>query len=189
MRRRSTPHVQQVCACSTAVEGSGPTRLEQSTLSPDGVTVGVLHTGRSYADDLLPDGIVYHYPRTTVPGRDAQEVGATKAAKDLALPVFVVVQPDSTSRRVVHLGWVEDWDDGSELFSIAFGGAPPPSMPSATEEDDLPFELERATAPAKKVSVTSRPAPQEAETRPAKRVPAQPSGGGGIRTLDPPNDG
>ena len=57
-------------------------KARTSTLSSDGVTVGVLHTGRSYADDLLPDGIVYHYPHTTVPGRDAQEVGATKAAKN-----------------------------------------------------------------------------------------------------------
>src|SRR5436853_358852 len=56
-------------------------KARTSTLAPEGVTVGVLHTGRSYADDLLPDGIVYHYPRTTVPGRDAQEVNATKAAK------------------------------------------------------------------------------------------------------------
>jgi hypothetical protein len=58
-----------------------------SSLSPDGVTVGELHTGRSYADDLLPDGIVYHYPHTSVPGRDAQEVSATKAARDLSLPL------------------------------------------------------------------------------------------------------
>ena len=86
-----------------------------------------------------------------------RKVGATKAAKELALPVFVVVQPDSTSRRVVHLGWVEDWDDRSELFSIAFADAPPPPMPAATEEDDLPFQLERATAPSRKVSATSRP--------------------------------
>src|SRR4051794_14381646 len=52
-------------------------------LASHGVTVGVLHTGRSYADDLLPDGIVYHYPRTSVPGRDEQEVRATKAAREL----------------------------------------------------------------------------------------------------------
>src|ERR1044071_1475066 len=71
-------------------------KARTSSLAEDGVTVGVLHTGRSYADDLLPDGIVYHFPRTSVPGRDAREVGATKAAKALALPLFVVVQPDST---------------------------------------------------------------------------------------------
>ena len=63
------------------------------------MTVGVLHTGRSYPDDLMPDGIVYHYPRTKRPGQDAQEVSATKAAMELGLPVFVIVQPDSSSRR------------------------------------------------------------------------------------------
>lgn len=148
-------------------------KARTSTLSSDGVTVGVLHTGRSYADDLLPDGIVYHYPHTTVPGRDAQEVGATKAAKELALPVFVVVQPDSTSRRVVHLGWVEDWDDRSELFSIAFADAPPPPMPAATEEDDLPFQLERATAPSRKVSATSRPGQHRFSFRVFRRYRAE----------------
>jgi hypothetical protein len=39
-------------------------KAKTSALMPDGVTVGVLHTGRSYADDLLPEGIVYHYPHT-----------------------------------------------------------------------------------------------------------------------------
>jgi hypothetical protein len=133
----------------------------------------VLHTGRSYADDLLPDGIVYHYPRTTVPGRDAQEVGATKAAKELALPLFVVVQPDTSSRRVVHLGWVEDWDDRSELFSIAFSEEPPSSMPAAAEEDDLPFQLEREPAEGKKVSVKSRPGQHRFSFRVFRRYGAQ----------------
>lgn len=125
-------------------------------LSPDGVTVGVLHTGRSYADDLLPDGIVYHYPRTTVPGRDAQGVAATKAAKQLGLPLFVVVQPDSTSRRRVHLAWIEDWDDASELFLISFGEAPP-SLQTGSLEDDAPFHLERPPGAGKKAMGTVRP--------------------------------
>lgn len=132
-------------------------KARTSTLAAEGVTVGVLHTGRSYADDLLPDGIVYHYPRTTVPGRDAQEVSATKASKDLGLPLFVVVQPDSSSRRVVHLGWVEDWDDAAELFLITFGESPPPKSPAVQDQGDLPFELERSTGRGKKVPVASRP--------------------------------
>jgi len=33
-----------------------------------GVTVGVLHTGRHYPEDLAPDGIVYHYPVTRQAG-------------------------------------------------------------------------------------------------------------------------
>jgi hypothetical protein len=131
-------------------------KARTARLAPDGVTVGVLHTGRSYADDLLPDGIVYHYPRTSVPGRDAQEVGATKAAKELSLPVFVVVQPDASSRRVVHLGWVEDWDDAAELFLITFGHEPPQPM-GTQQEDDVPFELERSAGSGRKVPVAARP--------------------------------
>jgi putative restriction endonuclease len=115
-------------------------KARTAALAPAGVTVGVLHTGRSYADDLLQDGIVYHYPRTTVRGRDVQEVDATKAAKTLGLPVFVVVQPDSSSRRVVHLGWVEDWDDESELFLITFGETRPAEPPRVDEKDEIPFE-------------------------------------------------
>src|SRR5215208_7656526 len=39
-----------------------------------GVTVALLHTGSSYADDLSDDGVIYHYPRTKVPGRDLAEI-------------------------------------------------------------------------------------------------------------------
>ena len=132
-------------------------KARTSVLAADGVTVGVLHTGRSYADDLSGDGIVYHYPRTTVPGRDAQEVAATKAANVLGLPVFVVVQPDSTSRRVVHLGWVEDWDDAGELFLITFAASQPPPPASVEEEDDLPFLLEREAGSGRRTTAPTRP--------------------------------
>jgi hypothetical protein len=148
-------------------------KARTSALSADGVTVGVLHTGRSYADDLLADGIVYHYPRTTLPGRDAQEVGATKAASRLALPLFVVVQPNRSSRRVVHLGWVEDWDDTAELFLITFGAAQPAPPPTADEEDDVPFQLERLIGPGKKIPVSSRPGQHRFSFRVFRRYGAQ----------------
>ena len=72
------------------------------------VAVGLLHTGRHYADDLSPTGIVYHYPRTNRgAGRDASEIEATKQAAELVLPVFVVTpSPKSAQSRDVHLGWV-----------------------------------------------------------------------------------
>ena len=39
-----------------------------------GITVGVLHTGITYADDLWEDGILYHYPHTHRPSaRDRAE--------------------------------------------------------------------------------------------------------------------
>jgi len=130
-------------------------KARTAELAADGVTVGVLHTGRTYADDLLDDGIVYHYPVTRAPGRDAQEVNATKAAKELGLPLFVVVQPDGSSRRLVHLSWVEDWDDPSGLFLIAFGEGPPSRDKYSGTEDDHPFELERSGGDDRRKGVRS----------------------------------
>jgi hypothetical protein len=148
-------------------------KARTSGLAADGVTVGVLHTGRSYADDLLPDGIVYHYPRTSVAGRDAQEVSATKAAKALGLPIFVIVQPDSSSRRVFHLGWVEDWDDRAELFLITFGAVPPPPLPAVPDEDEIPFELGRSGETRKKTLQVSRPGQHRFSFRVFRRYRAE----------------
>jgi len=58
-------------------------KARTSSLTEDGtgVTVGLLHTGSSYADDLSDDGVLYHYPSTNRPrGRDLAEIEATKAA-------------------------------------------------------------------------------------------------------------
>jgi hypothetical protein len=89
--------------------------------SPAGVTVGLLHTGSAYADDLHEDGVIYHYPQTSVPGRDQAEVDATKAAMRLRLPVFVVSYPyRKAPTRRVHLGWVEDSDDSGRRFLVSF---------------------------------------------------------------------
>jgi hypothetical protein len=40
-------------------------------IAPAGVTVALLHTGCSYADDLSADGVVYHYPKTGRPSGPA----------------------------------------------------------------------------------------------------------------------
>ena len=106
----------------------------------EGVTVGLLHTGSSYADDLADDCILYHYPSTNRPvGRDASEVEATKNAHRLGLPLFVITYPSPSSRfRDVHLGWVEEWDDRSRLFLISFGDEAPQET---TAPDDQPFLL------------------------------------------------
>lgn len=109
----------------------------RSYVSP-GVTVGVLHTGRHYADELSPEGIVYHYPRTNSPHRDAAEVEATKNACSLSVPVFVVVKRGPNRR--VHLGWVMDWNDAAAEFWIQFGDEKPVSSFPATENDVGAFE-------------------------------------------------
>ena len=74
-----------------------------SETGPDGVTVGILHTGRHYEDDLSEDGVIYHYPKTSRPSaRDAAEVQATKnAMKDHQLPVFVVLPGKASKSSTV----------------------------------------------------------------------------------------
>ena len=108
------------------------------SLAAAGVAVGVLHTGRHYADDRDSSGIVYHYPRTQRPAsRDSGEISALKEAEALGLPVFVVSNTRGGSRRQVELGWVVGHDDAAEVVLILFGDArpavstdrPPPAAP------------------------------------------------------------
>ncbi len=115
-------------------------KIRTANLTPDriGVAVGLLHTGSSYADDLAEDGVVYHYPSTLRPGRDAVEVAATKAARVHRLPVFVITYPSpEAATRNVHLGWIQDWEDATRLFLVAFSEEQPPPRPvtGAPEED------------------------------------------------------
>ncbi len=86
--------------------------------------------------------MIYHYPETNRGGvRDANEVQATKNAKRLGLPVFVILPGTrNKSQRHVKLGWVEDWDDEGKLFLISFGEDRPQDIP--VEEPDSPFQLD-----------------------------------------------
>jgi|TARA_Y100000031_G_scaffold96805_1_gene106245 hypothetical protein len=115
-----------------------------SNLSSDGVgiTVGILHTGRHYPDDLSEEGMIYHYPDTNRGGmRDANEVQATKNTKQFNLPLFVILPgTKNQSKRHLKLGWVENWDDDGKLFLISFG-EDQPQAPSVQEPDE-PFNLE-----------------------------------------------
>ncbi len=117
-------------------------KRETMNADPDGVTVSVLHKGTIYPDDLSQDVLVYHYPATERGGtRDESEVEATKAAKRLRLPVFVVTLPSPTSPlRDVAVGWVEDWDDQAKQFLILIGAQPPPH-PASHPGEEPPFEL------------------------------------------------
>jgi hypothetical protein len=108
----------------------------------DGVAVGILHTGRHYADDLSEDGVIYHYPKTArPPARDAAEVQATKNAMIHKLPVFVVLPGKrSKARRSLRLGWISDFDDENAQFLILFDGEKPPLYQPA-EAANEPFQL------------------------------------------------
>jgi putative restriction endonuclease len=105
-----------------------------------GITVGLLHTGKHYADDLSADGVLYHYPRTLRPGQDRADIAATKTAAQLNLSVFVVTCGKPASTRNVYKGWVEGWDDDAELFLVTFAEDPPP-LPVG-DDGNSPFVLE-----------------------------------------------
>ena len=118
------------------------THTASAETGPDGVTVGILHTGRHYPDDLSDDGVTYHYPKTSRPAaRDSGEIQATKNAMIHHLPIFVVL-PGKTSeaRRSLKLGWVCDFDDEKRQFLILFGDEKPPPYAPA-EAPNAPFQL------------------------------------------------
>lgn len=128
-------------------------------IAPDGstVAVGLLHTGRHYADDLSPTGIFYHYPRTQRgAGRDTSEVDATKRAGELVLPVFVVTPSRGVAdRRDVHLGWVEECNDSFELFLVTFSDEIPPIAEETGAA--VPFKLLDDDVATRRVEVAARP--------------------------------
>lgn len=116
-------------------------RTAHLTDSGTGVTVGLLHTGRHYADDFDESGVLYHYPETgRPPGRDQAEVEATKTAANSKLPVFVITSP-SHQWRDVYLGWIQGWDDEARVFLVAFQVSPPAQLITETAEDETPFSL------------------------------------------------
>ena len=112
--------------------------------NPTGITVGVLHTGRVYADDLSEDGVTYHYPKTVRKGRDVPEVEATKTCGELGLPLFVVITPPvNPQRRNVRLGWVQEYDDEHSRLYIVFSDIDQSPLPLVIEEgDSIPFVLQ-----------------------------------------------
>jgi hypothetical protein len=109
--------------------------------STNGVTVGLLHTGSTYADDLSEDSAIYHYPQTEQGGRDEAEIAATKAAATLVLPVFFVSysRPRAPTRDV-KLAWVQIWDDHRKWFYVRFSEHPP-SEPPPSGEPGTPFAV------------------------------------------------
>lgn len=83
-----------------------------------GVTVSILHTGRHYDDEMGPQELLYHYPKTDrPPSMDQGEIQATKNAGLLGLPIFVISSEGKLRR--VRIGFVEDWDDTAEIFLIS----------------------------------------------------------------------
>jgi putative restriction endonuclease len=149
-------------------------RTSSLTDSGTGVTVGLLHTGTAYADELSGTDVLYHYPSTNRPaGRDLSEVDATKSAGRLGLPIFVITHSSlSSGKRDVYLEWVEDWDDSSKLFLITFGAVQPPQSFIEPEKEE-PFELVEKGKKTSIKQVQTRPGQQRFKFRVLKRYGPQ----------------
>ena len=87
--------------------------------APDGIAMGILHTGRHYDDDVDESGILYHYPSTLRPtSRDDGEIQSLKNAKVHNLPIFVI--QDIKGRKKVNLAWLSDFDDSLKICLLTF---------------------------------------------------------------------
>ncbi|WP_411129886.1 HNH endonuclease [Streptomyces sp. x-19] len=124
-------------------------------IHPDGVAIGLKHTGQHYPDDLDDDGVIYHYPVTRQPGRDKGEVDGTKAAAQLKLPVFVITEHGDL--RGVQLAWVEGWEDESSIFYVRFGDTPPARVIDRDRSEETPFSLQGNRRRRRSGTVTARP--------------------------------
>jgi putative restriction endonuclease len=116
-------------------------RTQGLTTNGCGVTVSVLHTGRSYPDDLSEASLLYHYPSTNRPrGRDVAEIEATKNAARLGLPILALIPSSVPDTHKIRRGWVKSWDDESRTFLIVFDLAAQPPLGDETDGDSEPFE-------------------------------------------------
>lgn len=124
-----------------------------------GITMGVLHTGAHYPDEIGDDDVIYHYPTTgRGPGRDESEIVATKAAAALKLPIFVIAKPTPRSSvRIVRLAWVEGWEERSRIFLISFGDSRPEHLLTEDHSDDQPFSLTGNRSRSSQRNVRERP--------------------------------
>ncbi|MCA1704025.1 MAG: HNH endonuclease [Actinobacteria bacterium] len=76
------------------------------------------------------------------------------------MPLFVISHHiRNASQRQVHLGWVEGWDDNSEMFLITFTEAAPAELLDADHSDEHEFRL---------TGNRSRRAPRNVRVRPGQ---------------------
>lgn len=116
-----------------------------ASLSGDeyGITISVLHTGKSYPDDVGENSIIYHYPQTDRSGTtDQNEIKATKNAKKFNVPIFIITHSKQNDKlRDVRLGYVIDWNDANKTFLIEFSHAGEMQAVLSPAIDDQPFDL------------------------------------------------
>jgi putative restriction endonuclease len=108
-----------------------------------GITISVLHTGKSYPDDVGDDSIIYHYPKTDRPGTtDLNEINATKNAKKFNVPIFIITHAKKNDKlRDVRFGYVIEWNDANKTFLIEFSQTGELQVVLTPAIDEQPFEL------------------------------------------------
>lgn len=122
-------------------------------ISPTGIAISVLHTGRHYADDVDEDGIIYHYPTTSRSARSDQgEIDSVKTAGELQIPIFVILQRGRF--RQVRRAWVSDSNDDSRLFLFMFSAVI--NRPFVVEPDRQALFLPKVARPETIVQVLRR---------------------------------
>ncbi|MDR3034942.1 MAG: HNH endonuclease [Kitasatospora sp.] len=124
-------------------------------IHPERLTIGLRRT--EWPDPDVPggDGTLHPYPSSRRPDLDRTEVDATKAAAALRLPLFAAVPRGDL--HDVRLAWVEGWEDGSRLFLLGFGEAPPGQLLDHDRSEEQPFRLEGNRRRRRAGTVTSRP--------------------------------
>ena len=108
-----------------------------------GIAVSVLHTGKSYPDDITDDSIVYHYPKTNRPkNTDRNEIEATKNTKRFQIPLFIITHSTRSDKlRDVQIGYVVDWNDENETFLIEFSDFGEVKSAPTQIVEDQPFSV------------------------------------------------
>ena len=123
-------------------------KVRTSEIAPEGIAVGLLHTGKHYDDDVDETGILYHYPTTDrVASRDANEIQAIKNAKLFGIPVFVI--RNLAGAKKVELAWLNDFDDDLRICVLTFHGVLPEQnnfvVNNSSDSEPILFGARRTT--------------------------------------------
>jgi hypothetical protein len=110
------------------------------SIVPDGIAVGLLHTGKHYSDELTDSGIVYHYPRTKSGTTDEREIQSLRNAALSSVPVFVISSVPGGNH--VNLGWIENQDSAVGVVFLTFQQlSRPGTVDVAWSDPEQPLEL------------------------------------------------
>ncbi|MCC2314188.1 HNH endonuclease [Cellulomonas xiejunii] len=126
-------------------------------LTPTGLAVSVLSTGRHYSDQSGVERMIYSFPMTRRPaGRDRAEIDAVTALLAARMPLFVIENVGALRR--VRLAWVTASAGPAQSFLFEFAPQPPP--PLVVEPDpQRPFERD---TPRRRRAVTTNRAERDA---------------------------